>query len=100
MWQNIKSEWWAVGVHYKIFGTTFTYLLALSPNKPAGTARCWDRQSLRVNLAVFFYWGQTTAPPAGPQRHWLLLLRGSKETSLFKPQTLSPGTRGPRCGQL
>lgn len=84
MWQNtnFKSEWWAVGAHDKIFGTTLTYLLALSPNKPVGTARCWDQQSLRVNLVVFFYWEQTTAPSAGPQRHRLLLRRGSKEASL------------------
>lgn len=83
MWQdtNFKSEWWAVGAHYRIFGTTLTYLLALSPNKPVGTARCWDQQSLRVDLVVF-YWEQTTAPSAGPQRHRLLLRRGSKETSL------------------
>lgn len=57
MWQNVhfKPTWWVVGIHNKNSGKTFVCLLALSTNKPVGSAPHWNHQPLWVSLAVSLF---------------------------------------------
>lgn len=87
MWQDVhcKSEQWVVGVGIKYL---VQHLLALS-NIPVGTAPCWDQLVSAGQPSSFLLLGTDHCSLAGPQRHWLLLLRGAEETHPYTSDSFS-----------
>lgn len=87
MWQNVhcKSEQWAVGVGVRYL---VPHLLALS-NIPVGAAPCWDQLVSAGQPSGFLLLGTDHCSLAGPQRYWLVPLRGAEETHPYTSDSFS-----------